>query len=97
MVLCALVAAQAPFHDIDQLSSGDGPGEHQGPPHDHPAVSVGQLSAFAVLAVVIAASCISCRQAIPESASLPLPTRTARSVRCDNDIGLYTLLSSFRI
>ncbi|SRR6266542_3913596 len=96
-VLCALVAAQAPIHDVDQLASGDESGEQHGPPHDHPALSIGLLSVFAVLLIVIAASCIGRRQAIAESANLPLQTRTAGSVRCDNDVGLYTLLSSFRI
>lgn len=96
VVLCLIVAAQAPMHDLGQVTGGDGSGAH-GPPHDHPALSYGLFGILAALIIASAAWSIGRRQAITESANQPLPTRMIRSARCDDDVGVYTLLSTLRI
>jgi hypothetical protein len=88
--VCLLVGAQSPLHDVDLFDTHHGSHDPTTPFHEHPML----LLVSGVLIALGAFLGQSCRGAVLSARS---GVRASAVARCDNDVGLHLLLSTFRI
>lgn len=89
--VCLVVVAQSPLHDVDLFDTHHGSHDPTTPFHEHPML----LLVSGVLIALGAFLGQSCRGAA--GLSLRSGVRASAVARCDNDVGLHLLLSTFRI
>lgn len=89
--VCLLVAAQWPLHILDLSDPHHGSHAPLTPFHEHPMLLVVSGILIALSALLVQ----SCRGVAV--VSVRSVVRASAVARCDNDVGLYLLLSSLRI
>lgn len=89
--VCLLVGAHASLHDLDLSSTAHGSHDPATSFHEHPML----LVVSSILIALSALLGLRCRGAAARAVRSGL--RASPVTRCDNDVGLYLLLSTFRI
>lgn len=91
VTVCLLAGAQAPLHVLDLSDPHHGSHAPLTPFHEHPMLLVVSGILIALSALLVQ----SCRGTAV--VSVRSVVRASAVDRCDNDVGLYLLLSTFRI
>ncbi|MCM2317536.1 MAG: hypothetical protein NDJ92_20490 [Thermoanaerobaculia bacterium] len=96
LAVCAAFAAHARLHDLELAEAGHPSGHHEVVPHDHPGIA----PAGPTMSTLLEAVGVLVTE--PAAALLPGRPLIAQRLRpgpplCDGDVGLYDVLSVYRI